>query len=89
MHLVGGVWNRVSEYKWTLKMVFHILGVALYCLLGACPVFVAGTGREISSPYIDEPGIFSIPYLVSMSILCNNYFWFHSVPECSGFSSIP
>ena len=37
--------------------MFHILGVALYCLLGACPVFVAGTGREISSPYIDKPGI--------------------------------
>ena len=23
MHLVGGVWNRVSEYKWTLKMVLY------------------------------------------------------------------
>ena len=27
--------------------MFHILGVALFCLLGACPVFVAGTGRKI------------------------------------------
>ena len=37
--------------------MFHMLGVALCCLLGACPVFVAGTGREISSPYIDKRGI--------------------------------
>ena len=34
--------------------MFNTLGVALYCLLGACPVFVAGTGREMSSPYRDE-----------------------------------
>ena len=37
--------------------MFHMLAVALSCLLGACPVFVAGTGREISSPCIDKPGI--------------------------------
>ena len=37
--------------------MFHMLGVALCCLLGACPVFVAGTGREMSSPYTDKPGI--------------------------------
>ena len=34
--------------------MFNTLGVVLYCLLGACPVFVAGTGREMSSPYRDE-----------------------------------
>ena len=34
--------------------MFNTLGVALYCLLGACPVFVAGTGRKMSSPYLDE-----------------------------------
>ena len=34
--------------------MFNTLGVGLYCLLGACPVFVAGTGREMSSPYLDE-----------------------------------
>ena len=34
--------------------MFNTLGVALYCLLGACPIFVAGTEREMSSPYIDE-----------------------------------
>ena len=34
--------------------MFNTLGVALYCLLGACPVFVAGTGRKMSSPYRDE-----------------------------------
>ena len=64
--------------------MFHILGMGLYCLLGACPVFVADTaGREISSPYIGKPGIlhqFSVAYPVSTSVLCNNYFRFHSVP---------
>ena len=40
--------------------------MALSCLLGACPVFVAGTGREISSPYIDKPGIL-IPIFHSIS----------------------
>ena len=34
--------------------MFNTLGVALYCLLGACPVFVAGTGRKMSSPYRDD-----------------------------------
>ena len=34
------------------------LGVAR--LLSACPVFVAGTGREMSSPYIDELTLSSI-----------------------------
>ena len=37
-----------------MARMFNTLGVALYCLLGACPVFVAGTGREMSSPYRDE-----------------------------------
>ena len=37
--------------------MFHMLGVTLCCLLGACPVFVAGTGRQISSLNIDKPGI--------------------------------
>jgi len=41
--------------------MFHMLGVALSWLLGACPFFVAGTGREISSLYIDEPGILTFP----------------------------
>ena len=63
--------------------------MGLYCLLGACPVFVADTaGREISSPYIGKPGIlhqFSVAYPVSTSVLCNNYFWFRSVP----FLSVP
>ena len=40
-----------------MARMFHTLGVALNCLLGACPVFVAGTGHEISSPYIYGPGI--------------------------------
>ena len=40
-----------------MARMFHTLGVALSCLLGACPLFVAGTGHEISSPYIDGPGI--------------------------------
>ena len=39
-----------------MARMFHMLGVALCCLVGACPVFVAGTEREISSPYIDKPG---------------------------------
>ena len=39
------------------KLLFHMLGVALSCLLGSCPMFVAGTRCEISSPYIDKPGI--------------------------------
>ena len=30
-----------------MARMFNTLGVVLYCLLGACPVFVAGTGREI------------------------------------------
>ena len=34
--------------------MFNTLGVAIYCLLGACPVFVAGTGSEMSSPHHDE-----------------------------------
>ena len=33
---------------------------------GCCPVFVAGTGREISSPYIDKPGILT-PIFHSLS----------------------
>ena len=45
--------------------MFHTLGVALCCLVGACPIFVAGTGCEISSPYIDKPGQFSIACPVS------------------------
>ena len=49
--------------------MLHMLGVALSCLLGACPVFVAGTGREISSPYIDKPGILTIAYPVLASFL--------------------
>ena len=40
-----------------MARMFHMLGVTLCCLLDACPVFVAGTGREISSLYIDKPGI--------------------------------
>ena len=36
------------------ERMFNMLGVALYCLLGACPVYVTGTGREMSSLYIDE-----------------------------------
>ena len=46
--------------------MFHMLGVALCYLLGACPVFVAGTGREISSPCIDKPGILT-PIFHSLS----------------------
>ena len=37
-----------------------MLGVALSCLLGACPVFVTSKGREISSSYIDKPGILKL-----------------------------
>ena len=37
--------------------MFHMLGVALWILLDACPMFVAGIGGEISSVYIDKPGI--------------------------------
>ena len=55
--------------------MFNTLGVVLYCLLGACPVFVAGTGREMRSLYIDE-----LTYNTNTS---------GSVPERSGFSSIP
>ena len=31
--------------------MFHKLGVTLHCLLGACPVFAAGTGREMGRLY--------------------------------------
>ena len=68
-----------------------MLGVALYCLLGACPIFVAGTGREMSSPYIDE-----LTYNTNfpMRILRPRPYWASitsgSVPFCtSGFSRIP
>ena len=43
-----------------------MLGAALCCVLGACPVFVAGTGREMSSPSIDKPGILT-PIFCSIS----------------------
>ena len=59
-----------------------MLGVALYCLLGACSVFVAGTGREISSPYIDKPGILT-PIFRSISgvhVRIVQQFRFRSVP---------
>ena len=74
--------------------MFHVLGVALYCLLGACPVFVACTGRETSSPYIDKPGILT-PIFRSISGVHIRIVQqllpvpFRSGPECSGFSSIP
>ena len=42
-----------KDTRETARM-FNTLGVALYSLLGACPVFVAGTGRKMSSPYRDE-----------------------------------
>ena len=29
--------------------MFNALGVALYRLLGTCPVFLSGTGRKMSS----------------------------------------
>ena len=63
--------------------MFHMLGVALWILLDACPMFVAGTGGEISSVYIDKPGILTLIFHSisgSTYILCNNYFWFCSVP---------
>ena len=68
--------------------MFYNFGVALYCLLGACPVFVAGTGCEISSPYIDKPGILTP---IFRSVMCNNYFRFCSVPFLSvlGFPESP
>ena len=59
-----------------------MLGTALCCVLGACPVFVAGTGREISSLSIDKPGILTpifVAYPVFSAVLCNNYFRFRSV----------
>ena len=37
-----------------LECLIPLIGVALYCLLDACPVFVAGTEVEMSSPYTDE-----------------------------------
>ena len=70
--------------------MFHVLGVALYCLLGACPVFMAGTGREISSPYIDKPGILT-PIFRSISGVHIHIVQqlllvpFRSVPECLVF----
>ena len=73
--------------------MFHILVVALYCLLGVYPVFVAGTGRETSSPYIDKPGILT-PIFRSISgvhVRVVQQFLpvpFRSVPERSGFSSM-
>ena len=74
--------------------MFYNFGVALYCLLGACPVFVAGTGCEISSPYIDKPGILTPIFRSASSVHVRNVqqllpVLFRSVPECSGFSRIP
>ena len=54
--------------------------MALYCLLGACPVFMAGTGREMSSLYIDE-----CPYWASIT---SGSVPFRSVPERSDFCSM-
>ena len=81
-----------------MARMFDTLGVALYCLLGARPVFVAGTGRETSSPYIDEltyrfintnlPTRIRHPRLNYASITSRSISE-HSVPECAGFSSIP
>ena len=78
--------------------MFNTLGVALYCLLGACPVFVAGTGREMSSPYIDELTYRFINTNLPMRIrhprlnyasITSRFVSEHSVTECAGFSSIP
>ena len=33
--------------------MINTLGVAQCCLLGGCPMFVTGTGREMSSLYVD------------------------------------
>ena len=49
-----------------MARMFHTLGVTLCCLLGACPVFVAGIGHEVISPYIVKPGIL-IPLFYSIS----------------------
>ena len=38
--------------------MFHMFGLALYYLLYACPVFVAGC--EMSSPYIDELNLLTL-----------------------------
>ena len=81
-----------------MARMFDTLGVALYCLLGTCPVFVAGTGREMSSLYIDELTYRFINTNIPTRIWhpCLNYASItsrsvseHSVPECAGFSSIP
>ena len=68
--------------------MFNTLGVALYCLLGVCPVFVAGTGRENSSPYLDEltHGVSGVHVCIVHQLLPVP---FRSVPFRSGFYSFP
>ena len=62
--------------------------MALYCLLGVCPVFVTGTGRKMSSPYRDELTFYNTsrirrprPYCASITS--------GSVPFRSAFYSFP
>ena len=63
-----------------MARMFNTLGVVLYCLLGACPVFVASTGHQffqrLSGVHVHiGHQLLPVP--------------FSSVPERSGFSSIP
>ena len=71
--------------------MFNTLGVALYCLLGACPVFVAGTGRKKSSPYLDDltHGVSGVHVRIVHKLLPFGSVPFGSVPFRSGFYSFP
>ena len=60
--------------------MFNTIGVALYCVLGACPVSMAGTRHENSSPWLDELTYQHMAYPASTSVLSTNYFRFRSVP---------
>ena len=56
----------------------------------ACPVFVAVTECEFRVRTLRQAVTnFLATCLASTSVLCINYFRFHSVPEHSRFSSIP
>ena len=77
-----------NDSSLTAKM-FHMLGVTLSCLLCACPVFVAGTRREISFSSIDKPGILTQFFHSISGVHIRIVQQLCLVPFCSRFYTFP